>query len=202
MTPVAVVLAAGASRRMGRPKALLPLHGSTFVGRIVSTLRQAGLASVIVVTRAELAEAVDLEVGSRACVAVNPTPDEGMQSSIQTGLQDVGTRPVLLALVDQPHVTARTVRLLLEAHQAAPDRIIVPRSKQNRRGHPVIFPADLVSELREAHAEGAREVVWRHVDRVLEVPIVDPAAFSNVNTPQDFAALQAETQEGKRRSQP
>lgn len=206
-----IVLAAGASQRMGTPKALLVLDGVPFVSRVVSALHEGGVAAVVVVTRAELASAVAAQVGERACVVVNPRPEGGMQSSLAVGLDALADRfeapvaaerphGVALAVVDQPALQAATVRRLADAFTAEPQRIVVPRAPDGRRGHPVIFPADLVPALRAAHVHGVREVLWRHAERVLAVEVTDTGAFRNVNTPDELAALRRgldEAEEGK-----
>lgn len=190
-----VVLAAGASARMGRPKALLTYGLGTFVGQVVQVLRGAGVDAVVVVTREELKEAVGGAVGERATVCVNPSPAAGMGSSIRCGLDALCASAempdgFLLALVDQPDIAAETVERLLDAFHAEPARIVVPRSPEGRRGHPVIFPRDLFDELRQEHAEGIRAVVWRNAHRVCEVAVDDVGPFRNVNTPEDLARLE------------
>lgn len=197
----ALILAAGASRRMGRPKALLAFDGASFVERVAAALAVGGATSVTVVTRADLAEAVAARLGDRARVVVNPTPERGMQSSISVGLAALGcplegsaidvVDGVLIALVDQPALRAETVAALTDAFRHDPRSIVVPRSPEGRRGHPVIFPGALLAELHVAHAEGAREVLWRHAERVRELAVSDVGAFRNVNTPDDLAALES-----------
>ena len=227
-----IVLAAGASQRMGAPKALVTLAGSSFVEHVVSALRGGGVDPVIVVTRVELADAVVERLREAAHVVVNNTPERGMQSSIQAGLNgllarggskicgkagcDGGGTPeaggsdtaggfdggaflgsadgdvlcgMALALVDQPSVRADTVRHLVNLFLQDPARIVVPRSPQGRRGHPVIFPVSLLPALRAEHAQGAREVLWQNADRVQPAEVDDPGAFHNVNTPVELEAL-------------
>lgn len=185
---------------MGTPKALLTLDGAPFVSRVVSALREGGVDPVIVVTRSELAVAVSEQLGQAACVAINPRPEAGMQSSLGAGLDTLpailaavnASRRILglaLAVVDQPALQPATVRCLADTFRAAPDCIVVPRSADGRRGHPVIFPADLLPELRVDHPQGVREVLWRHAQRVREVEVSDAGAFRNVNTPDELAAL-------------
>jgi len=176
---------------MGQPKALLAFGGETFIARVNAAIAP-HVNRVVVVTRAELAAPIAERVPT-AQVVVNPQPEIGMQSSVCAGLVGLETvSRVLIALVDQPHLRGETVQRLV----AAPaDRIVLPRAADGRRGHPVIFPADLLDALRQPHPEGLREVVWRNADRVLEIEVDDTAPFSNINTPAELDALRAE--EGK-----
>ncbi len=215
-----LVLAAGASLRMGTPKALLPWGGGCFVDAVVSILKHAGASLVVVVTRAELYPAVVERVGGRACVLVNPEPDRGMNSSIRVGVDYLvsGRNPfagVALHPVDQPGILVSTARCLLEAFHSQPDRLVLPVAisglhqdgggvyrriavtgntqegavSTSRRGHPVIFPRDLWHDLYNENPAGARTVVWQNAHRLLEVPVEDRGAFTNVNTPDDFRRL-------------
>jgi molybdenum cofactor cytidylyltransferase len=194
MQPLAaLVLAAGASRRMGSPKALLRLQGRPFVRWVVDALEAAGAAPIVVVTRPELAAPIGDAIDGRALLAINPAAEEGMESTVHAGLTALppDIAGVAVALVDQPQVSAATIRALHVAFRAHPGRIVLPRGKRGRRGHPVFFPAALIPELRKRHEQGLREVVWGEGDRVVEIEIDDPGCFANVNTPEDLASLQA-----------
>ena len=135
-----LVLAAGRSRRMGRPKALLPAGdaGDTFVGRIVRTLRAAGVDEIVVVA-GDLAPEIASALAGEAHpprVVVNPEPGRGQFSSLQTGLRAVnrpGIRGVLATLVDVPLVTAGTVAALLAAHAATAAPIVRPGARRAAR---------------------------------------------------------------------
>lgn len=188
---------------MGCPKALIVHEGRTFVERVLDALTQGGVARVVVVCRELECAAIAARV-PHAWVVTNPDPERGMQSSIAVGLarllddtggsvHDATASPrlhgVALALVDQPTLQAHTVRRVREVFADDVTRIVVPRSPEGRRGHPVIFPVDLIDQLRELHAQGAREVLWRNPHRVREVDLDDAGAFHDVNTPDELAAL-------------
>lgn len=207
-----IVLAAGASSRMGRPKALIAQGGSTFVGVVTSVLQAAGARPLLVVTREELAERVRAAIPASAGLVVNVHPERGMLTSILVGLEAVtrgriqGTdrlsdldvragggppspfpyRGFLLALVDQPQVSEPAVRALLQAFEGSPDRIVVPW-RGDRRGHPIVIPADLVGELWSASPEeGARVVVRANAHRILKVELQEDGPFLDFDTPQDL----------------
>lgn len=191
MPTPAIVLAAGRSSRMGQPKALLRAShdGETFVERLVSSLLAGGIDDVVIVA-GEAAAAIGERVGFPARLVVNPQADRGQISSIQLGL-DVVDRPGVLAMmvapVDQPLVSAATVRLVLEAWRRTRAPIVRP-VRDGRHGHPVLFDRELFDELRRADpSAGARAVVHAHADRATDVPVDDDGAFVDIDTPEDYA---------------
>jgi len=193
---VGIILAAGASSRMGRPKALLPIDGDTFVTRVCRTLLAAGIGDLVVVAGAEhhaITAAVD-EAGLRVRVLENPRREEGQLSSVLTGLA-VADRPgvdaVMVHLVDAPLVRPETVRAVLDAYQRTRAPIVRPEVG-GRHGHPVLFARRVFDDLRRADpAIGARAVVRAHAAEVCGVPVDDEGACRDIDTPEDFARLAA-----------
>jgi CTP:molybdopterin cytidylyltransferase MocA len=191
---VGIILAAGASVRMGRPKALLPIGGDTFVTRVCRTLLDAGVDDLVVVAGAEheaIAEAVGL-AGLPARIVENPRREEGQLSSVLTGLA-VADRPgvdaVLVHLVDAPLVRPDTVRAVLNAFFRTHAPIVRP-AVGGRHGHPVLFARCAFDELRRAApAIGARGVVQARAAEVCNVPVDDEGACRDIDTPEDFARL-------------
>lgn len=185
----AVVLAAGASRRMASPKyALLLPGGETFVGRIASTLRSAGCDPVIVVVRAGTERAVfDALAGMAECTTLvtNPDPDRGQFSSIQIGVRacDPAVEPVLLTLVDLPLVSVETVRDLYAAWHRTPAPLVRP-ARAHEHGHPILLGRSAVEALRTASPDSnAREVLGRFRDTAVNVAVNDEGAFDDIDTP-------------------
>jgi len=181
----AIVLAAGASSRMGRSKAHLPAgpDGRTFLDAIAETLDAAGVGSVRVV----VAPGLDRLPGNRV---VNPDPSEGMLSSVQCGLrafrEDLDA--VLVWPVDHPLVKRETVLAMIAAFRSSGAPIVVP-IHDGRRGHPVLFAARVIPELLAAdRSKGARAIVHAHDDR-LELPIADGAVVADIDTPEDYARV-------------
>jgi len=195
----ALLVAAGESRRMGSPKALLPLgpRGETFLARLVATLGAAGVEDVIVVTGAD---ADSIEAAARALpeaprLVRNARYGEGQLSSLLAALQ-VADRPgvgaVLVALVDVPLVSADTVRRVLETYRRTHALIVRPVSRvaNDRHGHPVVFDRALFEELRRADpVQGAKSVVRAHAADIADVPVDDDGAFLDVDTPEDYDAV-------------
>lgn len=154
--PIGILLAAGPGTRLGLgPKALLPFRGRTLVEVLADELLEGGCESVIVVLGADAARvsaSVDLR---HHRVIHNPHWASGMGSSFRAGVAAAGSRNVLVALVDQPGLTAQDVRKVLAAHR--PGRIVAAaypgRDGTLRRGHPVVFDARLAAEAAQT-AEG------------------------------------------------
>jgi molybdenum cofactor cytidylyltransferase len=185
---VAVVLSAGESSRMRRPKALLPIEGQTFIERIVAALRQAGLEKILVVL-GHNAEQMRQKISHLpVTVLVNSDYPQGQLSSLQVAvrylLADENCRGMLVHLVDHPYVNADLVNLLIERFDNSGKLIVVPRF-HGKRGHPVIFARSLFDELLNAPIDqGAKAVVNAHREETLEVDTADEGITVDIDTPE------------------
>jgi molybdenum cofactor cytidylyltransferase len=135
----AIILAAGESRRMGRPKMLMPWGSNTVLGQVVTTIEAAGIEDILVVTGGSRA-GVEALLGEFPGIRSVFNPDFGqgeMLGSIQIGLAAAPprTRAALICLGDQPQIREETVRRVCEAYEKSGSDLVVP-SFQNRRGHP------------------------------------------------------------------
>jgi molybdenum cofactor cytidylyltransferase len=190
-----VVLAAGESRRMGHPKALLAdPAGTPFVVRIVDTLATAGITDLVVVTGThhdEISRALRARPPAVPIDIVrNPQPERGQLSSLLCGLA-AGAEPdaLLVTLVDVPMVSAKTVRELLDVWCRRRAAIVRP-AMAGRHGHPVIFDRRTLAALRSAPlAEGARTVVRAFADEAENVQVDDAGCLRDVDTPEEYARL-------------
>jgi molybdenum cofactor cytidylyltransferase len=185
----AVILAAGESKRMGSPKALLLYNDRTFVEHLLDITRHPKVGSQIIVLGAG-AEAISKRIGlSPKQTVVNPDWQNGQLSSIKAALKSIGTEPtdgVLLCLVDHPLITSALVNQLIESFYSTGKLIVAP-TFHGKRGHPVIFSSKLFTELLDASEEtGARSVVWKHADEVYEVPTPEEGIVLNLNDPETF----------------
>lgn len=180
----AIVLAAGASSRMGRPKALLPIDGRPAVDVVCATLAAGGADDVVVVVGRhadEIRAGASLQ-GVR--VVDNPRWAQGRTSSIQTGLAALSPAAgwTLLALVDMPLVRPDTVRTLLAARTKGVD-VIVP-THHGRRGHPILLRETLFARIAALGPdEPLRDVV--RAARNLEVAVDDPGVLVDFDEPGD-----------------
>jgi len=182
----ALILSAGASRRMGRPKALLPYREGTFLEHLMKVTRhpRIGITRVVLGAGAETIQtAAKLDVST---VVLNADWEQGQLSSICAGirsLQQMDIDGIVLCPVDHPLVSARLVSELVEKFYEEKKAIVLPTYK-GRRGHPVIFSSALFGELLAAPAEmGARSVVWAHAADTLEVPTDEEGVVLNLNDP-------------------
>lgn len=194
--PVAgLVLAGGASERMGRPKALLELGGRSFVARGVALLREAGCAPVLVVDGAHRLEPI-----ADAESIHNPDWRQGPLASLQAGLRHaLALEPALDGLVvhhvERPAVRSETVRALIAAHADAPACLWQP-THDARSGHPVLWPRGLFESLLalDPTRETARTLVRGPASSLCrKLEVNDPGVLDNIDTPQRLARLLADS---------
>jgi len=185
----AIVLTAGASSRMGKPKALLEWNGSTFLETICSKLAKLEIPTVVVKSPAkELITPLPplLRGNSGIFMTENPRPEDGILSSFRCGLRKLKSKEanVMLCLVDHPAVNQETYKKLCS--NAQKDKIVIPVC-DGRHGHPVIFGADFVSELLEKECpEGAKTIVKSHPESVLEIEVDDRGILMDIDTPEEY----------------
>jgi molybdenum cofactor cytidylyltransferase len=192
----AIVLAAGKSSRMGRPKALLPIgsSGETFLTRILRELRAGGVAHAFVVIGGDApAVKATLPATDRFITVVeNEHYEQGQLSSLLAGLAAAESRypdadAVIVTLVDLPLISAATVRAVLEAYGRVPDAPIVRPRRGIRRGHPVVFGRRVFAELKTADPSlGAKPVVRAHAAEEVNIDVVDDGPFTDIDTPEDY----------------
>lgn len=180
----AVVLAAGASTRMGRHKLLLPLGGEPIVRRTVRQVAQAGAGDLLVVLGFGHEEVRSALEGLSCRFSVNSEYETGMGSSFRTAVAQLGdSDAALFALADQPFVAAAHYRRLLEIYRETSAGIICSRYG-DVTAPPHLFARRFFPELAEL-VHGARPVLQRHRD---ETTVVDlpPALLLDIDTPEDY----------------
>jgi molybdenum cofactor cytidylyltransferase len=196
----AIVLAAGKSTRMGRPKATLPLDGGdTFLTRIVRTFVEAGVEDVVIVVGHD-ADAIvtsfaDADAAvSRARFVDNPDYEQGQLSSLLAGLKVVdrpGVVAVLVTLVDVPLVTAATVRAVIDRYRHTHAPIVRP-VRADHHGHPVLIDRKLFDAIRHADpATGAKPIIRANVSLAGDVVVDDTGAFADADTPDDYKKMRS-----------
>ncbi len=190
-----MVLAAGASSRMGEPKALLEWRGESLLRHTIRQAELAGCAPIIAVSGA--VELPPAQLG-RAALQYNEVWSLGQLSSLQCGLRWLDERATpehaaLILTVDRPHVRADTVAALVAAHRSAPRGIYQP-VHEGRRGHPILYPAFMRRVLLALPARGGnspRDLFLLPEVKELrrDVAVDDPAVLDNIDTPEDYSRL-------------
>jgi molybdenum cofactor cytidylyltransferase len=185
----AVVLAAGLSRRMGRPKMTLPWGGRTVIGQVVQVLDQAGVDEIVVVTGGAHEQVESALTGLPARISFNPrfTEDE-MVFSLKTGLSELGTHieAALIALGDQPQVQPQVVKSILETFKQTTAPLIIP-SYHLRRGHPWLVARPLWSSVLDLEpGKTMRDVINQHADQIYYLNVETPSVLRDLDTPEDY----------------
>jgi molybdenum cofactor cytidylyltransferase len=184
----AILLAAGASKRMGRDKLTLAWRRETILEHCLETLLHSRAKEVVVVlggTTARLSKRLER---SNVKVVMNPYRRRGMSTSIRAGVLvlDRETEGILIALGDQPLLKSRTVDALIRAFETGKRSIVIP-SFHGRRGHPVIFDRIYEEELlRLKGDQGAKSIVEHHHGEVRFVAVRSEGAVRDIDTPEDY----------------
>ena len=184
-----IVLAAGASTRMGRPKQLLPVGHETLLAAALRPLLESSLDEVIVVLGAhaeEIRSGAGLTSDPRLRLVTNEAWSEGMASSLRLGIAGCGrAQGALVALGDQPGIQSALVeRLIAELRAGAP--LVVP-VHEGRVEHPVAFSRELFSELLLLSGDvGGRDIVRKYWPRAVKL---ESPALPDVDTEADYRAL-------------
>jgi molybdenum cofactor cytidylyltransferase len=185
-----IVLAAGASTRMGRQKLTLPLaDGRPLVRAAVEQVLAADLDDVVVVLGREAEAVASALRGLPIRTVMNPRYAEGQSTSLRAGLDALaqGTEAAIVALGDQPLPHPRLLRQLVEAFRTSGRPIVAPVYRDGR-GNPVLFASSVFDELRRVEGDrGGRPVIARDPERVAEVP-VDAPMPADIDTPEDYEA--------------
>jgi molybdenum cofactor cytidylyltransferase len=193
MAIAGIILAAGRSARLGRPKQLLPLGGRPLLAHTVAHAVASTLDEVILVLghdAATIAAAVG-DQGQRTIV--NPDYATGQSTSVRAGLATLApdTDAVLFLLGDQPTVTAEVIDTLLSVYRAEAAPILVP-VYGGERGNPILFGRALFPELDQVSGdEGARAIVRAHANEVCPVPVPGDQSPQDVDTEEDYQRLLA-----------
>lgn len=186
-----IVLGAGSSRRLGRPKQTLPLGGTTLLGRVVADAEASSLDPVVLVLGGAAGDALAAAAPSRARVALNDAYGSGCASSLLAGLDAAGPAgAIVLILGDMPGVGPEVIDALRAAWEAERPWAALTEWR-GVPGHPLAFSAQAFPALRALHGDKA---VWKlldaHPERFLRVP-VDRELPRDVDTWEDYEAVLA-----------
>ena len=193
-----VILGAGASSRMGRPKLLLPWGASTILGHLINQWQDLGARQIAVVHRPKdepmLSELAELNFPDSHRIE-NPRPDDGMFSSVQCAARWPGWLTELthwaIVLGDQPHLRLDTLRQLLACAAEHPDAVCQP-AFEGKAKHPVILPAAVFRELARTGEKTLKLFLQHTVCLSVKCSIPDPGLSLDLDTPEDYKrALQS-----------
>lgn len=181
-----ILLAAGASRRMrGTDKMLEPVGDAPLLRLMAGRAQKAGRLRVVLPQENEARAQV---LQGIACEIVTVPAGQDMSASLKAGVRGVAG-PVLIVLADMPEVTAHDMHLMIALSQQAPKAILRAAGQDGRPGNPVLFPADLVPELRSIEGDkGARDLLKRQAARVHLVPLPGRNALTDLDSPEEWAA--------------
>lgn len=198
----AVILAAGASTRMGTDKGLLPWPpatggspptGQTFLSAAIKALEPFSEMVIVVAGDNEI-NVAPVVYANGATLVRNPAPDRGQFSSLQVGLQAVlsyGRDAAMITLVDRPPANAATLKALCSAFMAAASGVwaVVPEHG-GKHGHPFLVAREMIEVfLKAPDGTSARDIEHRYQQHMQYVVVDDPLVTLNVDTPEDYAAL-------------
>jgi molybdenum cofactor cytidylyltransferase len=184
----AILLAAGESKRMGKPKQLMPLGQSTMLEQAIDNLLNSAVDEIIVVLGHRAEEITKTIAAKPVKIIVNPNYRQGMSTSIIAGLilVDPQAQAVMLALGDQPLVNSQTINRLIDEFHNHDKGIAVP-TYQGRRGHPIIFAIKYKPKLLKLKGDiGGREIIKQHPDDILEVAVDSESVITDIDTRDDY----------------
>lgn len=184
----AMILAAGESKRMGKPKLLLPFSKTTIIETVVENVISSKVDKTVVVLGARRPQ-IKMKIKRFPVeTTYNPRYRESMLSSVLQGMAVLPypCEAVVVVLADQPSVQATVINSLIEAFRWEKKGIIVPAWRK-KRGHPFLIDLKYREEMKHLNPEiGLRELLHRHCDDVFEVRMPSPAILRDIDTAEDY----------------
>jgi len=180
----AILLAAGESKRIGKPKLLLPFGKGTILGQTIDNLLSSKVGEVIVVVGYRAQEMIKAIANRPVKVVVNPFYHQGMSTSIIVGLSlvDDKAQRLMVALADQPIINNKVFNRLVEESLGADKGITIPIYR-GKRGNPIIFSTKYKEELLSLKGDvGGKQIIKQHLDDILEVAIDSESINIDIDT--------------------
>ena len=190
----AVILAAGTSSRMGQAKQLLALGESTVLAHTLAHVRAAALHEIILVLGAS-AESIRRRLPSphELKIVVNPDYQQGIASSLRTGLTavDPSSDAALIILGDQPFLRPQTLDRIVDEYRRSQAQIVIPMY-QGQRGNPVLLDRSVFAEVMTLEGDvGSRAIFANHLDGIVNVEVEDKGILLDLDEPADYERLKA-----------
>ena len=184
----AIILAAGESKRMGKPKLILPFGEKTIVETAISHVRQSKVKEILVVLGSD-SEKIEEKIKDLPLkITVNPEYRKGMLSSVHWGFNKLSKdiQAVLIVLGDQPGISAVVIDEVNDAYKRTNKGIVIPVYKKER-GHPVLLDIKYRSEVENLDPNiGLRQLVYNHPQDTLEVEVENPSILQDIDNPNDY----------------
>ena len=191
-----IIPAAGRSARMGRPKQLLPFRGSTVLGTVIESVLAGRLDGLVVVTNPKVNEILKLTDSDRHLTAILDDADAEMIESVTLGADTLirhyhptETDAFVVCPGDIAAVTDELVAGCTAEYRAYPQRIVVA-ALGARIGHPIVVPFSMRGELDQLRGVGLKQILVTHADRVRKVQSPSDESMTDLDTPEDYQALQ------------
>lgn len=187
----ALVLAAGESKRMGRPKQLLPFANKTILETVIDRITQSTVDEILVVLGANREQIEEVTKDLPVKSVYNPRFKEGMLSSVQKGFASLpdDAEAVLIFLGDQPMVPGSVIDQIIRAYRSTKKGIVLP-VYDRKRGHPVLISTKYRKDVSHLDPEiGLRELVHNHPEDILEVDLDSSSVLEDIDTPEDYKKL-------------
>jgi molybdenum cofactor cytidylyltransferase len=184
----AIILAAGESKRMGKPKLLLPFGEKTIIETIVATVVSSKAEKALVILGSDQEKIEEKIKNYPVKVVYNRGFRSGMLSSVQCGFKALHeeTRAVLVVLGDQPKISTTVINKLIDAYKSSGKGIVLPVYKKER-GHPVLIDMKYREEVENLSPEvGLRGTVYNHPEDILEVEVETPSIFQDIDYKSDY----------------
>lgn len=185
----AMILGAGESKRMGKPKLLLPVGEKTMIETIVETIDQSKADKIVVILGSNRSKIEKTIKNFPLKVIYNPDYQKGMLSSVQCGFQAMpeDCQAVLVVLGDQPGIQTDVVNKLIDAYTGSNKGIVLPVYKKER-GHPVLIDMKYRAEVEKLSPDiGLRGVVYNYPEDVLEVEVEMPSILRDIDDEADYS---------------
>jgi len=188
---VAVVLAAGMSRRMGTPKQLLRIAGKTVLEHTLGTLRKSAVDEIVLVL-GFASDAVQKEISTEDIkIVCNEDYQQGMGTSLRAGVAavDPDAKAALIVLGDQPFVLTATLNQLIDCHRTTKAHVVIPMYR-GFRGNPVLLDCSIFPELRELSGDvGCRAIFGSHTENIHKLEVNDAGILLDIDSRDDFEKL-------------
>lgn len=183
-----MILAAGESKRMGKPKLLLPFGEKTIIETVIENVIKSKVEKILVVLGSNR-DKIEKKIKTFPVeIAVNPNFRRGMLSSVQSGFQALpeNTQAVLVVLGDQPAISSSVINKIIDAFKKTGKGIVLPVYK-NERGHPVLIDIKYRGEVENLNPDlGLRSLVYNHPEDILEVEVETQNILQDIDYKEDY----------------